>query len=290
MTKRVQLALALLVLAVAVLIISAVLMDREPAYQGRALSVWLQTYDPSSRYGRGSPQWNEADEAVRQIETNSIPFLLQMLRAKDSKLKLEVMALARKQKLLRIHFVPASARNLEASRAFIALGDTAKDAVPGLMRIYAESNSVESMSAVADALGWIGPAAKSAIPLLLQAATNSNDRVKASALWSLGEIHAEPQLCIPRLIRALNDTNTWTQVSAAHALGMFGADAMAAVPALTELASPTNIGRSLVATRLQVQMEARKALHKISPDSPAPGREPDFDLGMPTAGSLFPAP
>ena len=70
----------------------------------------------------------------------------------------------------KIHFIPATVLNIEASQAFIALGDRAKDAVPALMKIYNERNSTETQSAV-EVLGWIGPPAKPAIPLLLQAAT-----------------------------------------------------------------------------------------------------------------------
>ena len=288
--KRVQLALALLVVAVATLAISQARIDHEPIYRGRALSVWLQAYDPASRHGRGSPQWNEADKAVRQIGDKSIPLLLRMLRAKDSKLKLEAIALAQRQNVVRVHFVPAGVRNTEASRAFVALGEAAKDAVPRLMEIYTEHISLQSMNATEEALGWIGPAAKSAIPLLLEAATNSNNKVMASALWALGEIHAEPQLCIPELIRGLNDRDAWTQISAAHALGMFGADAQAAVPALTQLANSTNSTRAVIITGFQVRFEASRALHKISPDPLVSDRQPEFELGIPTGGSLFSVP
>lgn len=197
MRKRLQIAFFAFLIGISGLIMWQVSHDHEPVYRNRALSVWLQTYDPSSSSVRGSPQWNETDNAVCQIGTNSIPVLLRMLSAKDSKLKLQLIALARKQRVVKIHFVSAAVLNIEASRAFIPLGDRAKDAVPGLMRIYTENNSVESLNAVEEALGWIGSAAKPAITLLLGAATNSNDRVRASALWALGEIHAEPQLCVP---------------------------------------------------------------------------------------------
>src|SRR5205823_2688038 len=116
-----------------------------------------------------------------------------------------------------------------------------KDAVPHLMKIYNENNSVESQSAIEDSLSWIGPSAKPAIPLLLRAATNSNNKVRASALWALGDIHAEPQMCIPLLMKALRDSDAWARLCAAHALGMFGTDAQAAIPALSELAYSRNL-------------------------------------------------
>src|ERR1051326_4991293 len=139
----------------------------------------------------------------------------------------------------------------------------AKDSVPALMRMYNENVSTESQRAILDALAWIGPSARPAIPLLLGAATNSDARIRANALWALGEIHAEPELCVPKLIDSLNDSNAWTRLSAAHALGMFGADAQAAIVPLNRL---TNAGIQAPGTPdIQVSIESRNALRKIRP-------------------------
>ena len=63
------------------------LLEREPVYQGKSLSFWLQGYIQGGSYIGVWPE-PEVDEAVRQIGTNAIPALLHMLRAHDSKLKL----------------------------------------------------------------------------------------------------------------------------------------------------------------------------------------------------------
>src|SRR5207247_11000326 len=102
---------------------------------------------PSSSATASSPERQEADDAVRHIGTNGIPLLLHLLRERDSKLKLRLIALAQKQHRIKIYFLPARERNVAASRAFIALGDTAKDAVPRLVKIYDENISFESQSA-----------------------------------------------------------------------------------------------------------------------------------------------
>jgi HEAT repeat protein len=259
------------------------LLRTEPAYHGKSLTLWLQTYAPSSRSGRGSPAWTEADDAVRHIGTNGIPVLLRMLRATDSRLELQLVALAKKQHIIKIHFTLAATLNVEASRAFLALGDTAKDAVPALMKIYDEKNPILSQGAELEALGWIGPAAEPAIPLLLQAATNSNSKIRANTFWALGEIHAQPQLCVPELIHALNDSNDWVLVSAAHALGAFGVEAQSATPLLTGLASTTFPSGKFSANRIQVRIEARNALRKINRDIVSPSSETLPDFGIPTA-------
>jgi len=217
---------------------------------------------------------------VRHIGTNCIPVLLHMIREKNSKLTLRLVALAQKQRLIKIHFVPAAEQNVEASRAFIVLGDMAKDAVPALVKMCDEDISTDSQSAIEDALAWIGPAAKPAIPLLLRGGTNSNPKVRSNALWALGEIHAEPQLCVPELIHALSDSDDWARLSAAHALGMFGNDAQSAVPSLTEL---TNVPRVSVNMGMNVMFEVRKALEKIDPHVVSPSSETFPEFGIPTA-------
>jgi HEAT repeat protein len=215
-----------------------------------------------------------------------------MLRETDSNLKLRLVALAQRQRIIKIHFVPAATRNTEASRAFIVLGDTAKDAVPDLMQVYNENNSIESQSAIEDALSWIGPAAKLALPLLLQAATNANNQVRANALWALGDIHAEPQLCVPVLIHALGDSDDRARLSAAHALGMFGADAQSAVPALTELAKPPKTRAHRSATQgfwgTQEHVEAYRALHKINSQVVSPSSENFSNFEIPSEDPLLP--
>ena len=242
---------------------------REPIYQGKVLSAWLRTYNPASSSGRGSPAWKETDDALRHIGTKSIPFLVRMLRARDSSLKLWLVAWAQKQHFIKIHFVPAAARNIEASRAFIVLGNTAKVAVPDLVKAYADTGSDDARSAIEDAFSWIGPDARPALPFLLRATTNSNNRVRANALWALGEIHAEPDFCIPALLRGLKDGDSWAQTSAAHALGMFGPDASAAIPALAQVAqlsqfSATAMSRS---SFVQARFEALRALRRIDPSA-----------------------
>src|SRR5262245_28536683 len=76
----------------------------EPVYQGKALSLWLEDYTPSGR--------QKAAEAVRSTGTNAIPILLKWMRAKVPppialKIVLKLVDLARKQSLVKIHYVYA---------------------------------------------------------------------------------------------------------------------------------------------------------------------------------------
>ena len=58
---------------------------REPVFEGRTLTSWLDHHVASSaaRPPYDSPGWQKADQALRRIGTNAIPTLLQMIRAKD---------------------------------------------------------------------------------------------------------------------------------------------------------------------------------------------------------------
>jgi len=261
---------------------------RHPVYRGKSLEVWLRTYSPRSPYQLGSPHWKETDDAVRHIGTNGIQTLVRMIRAKDSNLKLTLVALAQKQHVIKVQFVPAADRNIEASRAFVALGEAGSNAVPLLMEAYEKNVTSQSRYAIADALAWIGPSAKAAVPLLLQAATNSDTRLRANALWALGDIHSQPELCVPVLIRALRDFNGPARLSAAHALGRFGADARPAIQPLTELAKPgAELSKPFVGKtptirtdQISEMLEARKALERIGP---AVESLPEF--GLPAADS-----
>src|SRR5262245_14078553 len=61
------------------------LVAREPTFEGRPLTRWLDHHVPSSAAipPYGSPGWNKAHEAIRNIGTNGIPTLLKMIGTRD---------------------------------------------------------------------------------------------------------------------------------------------------------------------------------------------------------------
>jgi HEAT repeats len=262
-------------------------LPSEPVYRGKALSDWLRVY--SSPLQPSSREWQEADEAVSALGTNCLPTLLRMFQARDSRFKLQIVALLKKQKLIRTHPVTAAERNYEAAMAFLHLGEFGKPAVADLVTMLYQPLSTDSKGAIEDALARIGPAAQPAIPVLLRNAGDPNSRIRANALWALGQIHAQPELCVPQLMRGLSDTDGWAQVSACHALGMFGVEAQAAIPNLRALAEPP---KKPVRLRfftwpdgMTVGVEARNALRKIEPQALSSENETNVpaDFGVPEA-------
>jgi HEAT repeats len=227
----------------------------EPVYQGKRLSDWL--HENSSLGGGRNPT---VQEAFRQFGTNAIPTLLRMLRAQDSKFKLKLIELAQKQHLIRIHFVRAEDRHLDAVSGFSFSGATASNAVPALIQIYEERLSDSSQMATAYALMCIGPAAIQAVPTLVRTAgnTNSSARVRGVTIQVLGKIHADPELVVPVFTQCLTDSNLTVRGAAVQVLLPYGKDAKAAVPALIELLNgPDEF----------LKFEAQAALYKIDPEA-----------------------
>lgn len=139
MRKPVQVALAVLLVAIAGLVAWEMLRQREPVYLGKPLSFWLRGFELDDQPGK--PGFNEAVGAVRDAGTNAFPILLHMLRIRDSDLKHRLTRFAQKQRLISVHYLPADRQNWVARQGFVALGKETTYAVPSLVEIYDEGIS-----------------------------------------------------------------------------------------------------------------------------------------------------
>src|SRR5262245_34170426 len=85
MSKRISIASGILLVVTLGVLFWKAAGPSEPLYGGKTLSRWLESHVPTSEADPpfNSPGWKKADEALRQIGTNAIPTLLQMIRAKD---------------------------------------------------------------------------------------------------------------------------------------------------------------------------------------------------------------
>jgi HEAT repeat protein len=110
-------------------------------------------------------------------------------------------------------------------------------------------------------LGFIGSAAKDAVPSLLQWATNSDEAVRHHAIWALGMIRADPTRVVPLLTSALNDPSIDVRDFAAWALEEFGPQASAATPALLDFLNASHEYRTMALVT--------NALKKIDPQAAA---------------------
>ena len=105
-----------------------------------------------------------------------------------------------------------------------------------------------------------GTNAEPAVPLLIAALTNSDDRVVGVVASALGRIQRQPDVCVPALIPLLDSPNPITRQRSMMALGPFGGAATSAVPAMI---------RCLADSHLSARRLATNSLKQIDPEAAA---------------------
>lgn len=187
----------------------------------------------------------EAKNAIKAMGTNSIPTLLKMIRTSDFRitnyLYNQLLKSPFRKILFSIHYRPAEYYNQNGAIGFEVLGEEAKVAVPDLTRIFEQNISMTSQQCAANALGAIGESAKGALPSLLRALTNANSGVRFNAIRGLSQIHGDPDASVPALMRAVNDPSSFNRAMAIDGLGEYGPEASRALPLLFSLTTNTDI-------------------------------------------------
>jgi hypothetical protein len=179
--------------------------DHEPVYRGKTLSAWLADYDLRR------PQFSEpAHEAIRQMGTNTLPFLFRWLHVDDDR-----------------------KRNAAASAYGVLRGQAAVQ-IPELTKMLTTETRLKPIirATSATVLGMMAADAEPAIPALITATQDPEDFVRNNSYWALGRIHREPEVVIPVLIEGLKDSFHVARENAATGLVAYGTNATIALPAL----------------------------------------------------------
>jgi hypothetical protein len=134
---------------------------REPQYQGRSLSEWLEQAQiayakcPDQEHPERDPAYLVCKVAINQMGTNCIPFLLDDLLAKESKLRQEISSLAKRPALAsiltrnwahKLRMVEADGEHhtmrlrIHALFGFEALEQNAKYAEPALVKLTTDAD------------------------------------------------------------------------------------------------------------------------------------------------------
>ena len=110
------------------------LREREPVYQGKRLSVWLERYDEGNYIAVTQQLWKEeTDEAGAKSAPTPFRCCCENTR-KRFPLYLWLMALTQKQHVIKIKYTPAYIRHREGLDGIEALGaDARRAAVPALL-------------------------------------------------------------------------------------------------------------------------------------------------------------
>jgi HEAT repeat protein len=125
----------------------------------------------------------------------------------------------------------AFAVKLQAIRAAGAMGPAAKSAVPELLNIILDDDTGFLEAQVALALGKIGSAA---VPSLCAALSNESAKVRRGSAFALGLIGPKAYEAVPDLTKALKDDEPLVRALSAESLGKIGQEAEPATPALTK--------------------------------------------------------
>ena len=234
-----------LVVAVAVLLIAflvwAVLHHREPVYNGKPLTDWAQQYGSNRWSGAsGAAAANEAEFVIRQIGTNSIPFLIDLIRATDRpfKRKLRTILPPRWHDAFDLKDDSGKLRRIGA-HGLAALGTNAPTAVHALIEVGKTHPDPDGRYIAVFALRNLRSAAEAAVPFYIQSLTNSDSTIRNEAAIGLVLVPRQWPATLPHLMKYLDSiksTSGWEIMHAVDLFGMYlGTNAQPSVPILLSL-------------------------------------------------------
>ena len=275
---------------------------KEPEYNGKALSEWLvelqgdlsdqeviaatsQNMDPAKLIDQKK---SRAQEAIRQIGTNALPTLIDLLGVTDENRWLVLRKL--KSRKLREGAHAGSAFNSVLSKmALEGFGILETNAVPAIPQIVKLFNRVETCSEAAQALALVGP---EGVMALTNGLASKIDNNRGITIWAIGEkalldsntvmrimltclkdpdsnsradaarflAHKDPVVAIPALVPMLNDDAGYVVRNATQSLGAYGPEAKVAIPKLLALYTNAVVNKDKALISTISLMPALKAI------------------------------
>lgn len=310
--RKPSIALGLMVVVASGLLLIS-LCAREPRYQGRTLTSWLdQCWEtPLSETQRLA----EAQTAIRAIGAQkALPTLLKLAETEDSRIRAWLVDKSEKRKIRFFHVRSAVQLQLQGIAGFEVLGTNAAPAVRKLTKLLRDK---ERAFVAARCLENIGKPAESA---LCECLTNADWRVRHFSVSALAAVTDDvevylarlqnrlkdaepsvrfatvqciglqndaPELAVPLLISVLEDTNDQVSSQAANALSGFGTNAASAFSALTNLVCAGRPGQSTAALKALGAIAPTEALPILS-NTVATGSSTTFRLAVRSLKSIAP--
>jgi hypothetical protein len=271
--------------------------DEGPIFHGRPLSYWLTLEQTHLRI-------EDADEAVRHIGTNALPFLLKWIRYEPPPWRAKVLRATPQFLEGPVWHVTTSQHQLLAAasaNAFRVLGTNAAGAVPELTALVRNTNAPQTAVTAMQPLTWIGPdglaplvsliqdrryplrfwavvaiaftstnAPDAAVvgPALVQCLTDTtNPQIPVLAAMWLDRSRYAPELSVPALAACVTNPTASEDLrtAALSALGSYQAQAASALPVITNaLADPS----------IRVQAVATNAIRRITRRTPTNSQSP----------------
>jgi len=170
----------------------------------------------------------QAQVAIRNIGTKAVPLLREMLHARDSFFKTNLVNLLSQQSFVKFNITMARERRIQAGLACIELGPKGP-AIQNLLEFTKGGSFCANVGEAA--LGRIG--AEAVGPLCL-ALTDDDPKTRQVAAGALGNIGTKAEKAIPELTKHLRDEYGGVRAMAARALGRVGVVLPEVVRALVE--------------------------------------------------------
>ena len=200
--------------------------EREPEYGGRKLSEWVMAYSRSSTLNP-SRENHEAAEAIRQIGSNALPYLLNWMRYEAPLWKTKVLDFANVALPVKWHVIDQREMRLYASiRAFHALGPAASDAIPTLNEMMIGRISIEDPCFAVEALGNLGSTGLRQLQVVL---TNREKWVVAPRpyiVYVLARQGTNARSALPALQFLLTDSDPIMRNGASNAIRAIDAETL----------------------------------------------------------------
>lgn len=226
--------------------------EREPRYQGHTLGYWVEILGNEGTTNVTPAQVAQATQAVRQIGTKAIPFLLKWINYAPPPWKIRLYDM--------IHQMPESFgllarmipyeevdidRAVRAIRGFEILGKQGAPAIPELTIMLDRTNSLDSLGAAIAALASFG---SDGLPPLLRVMEDPSHpqrytvglalvvKLQFENLWQ----DTNASLAIPVLVRCTKDNDPGVATMAIQALASLQNEPEIVIPALTNAFRSTN--------------------------------------------------
>jgi HEAT repeats len=212
-------------------ILALVLRAKEPDYNGKNLSAWIDSYVTPTNYS----QQAQAVTAIRSIGPKALPWLLGWSHYQTP---IWQTKLAERFKRLGFdwptHFIDERSRRRAAVWSVLAvLGPRANPAIPEITQIAIKSSTEEAECA----LIFLSQRPE-AVPALLRVITEGKRELRLRAMHYVGQV---PNLgtngtaAVAVLLKCLKEDDETIAASAARALGSVALETKAVIPALTPL-------------------------------------------------------
>ena len=183
----------------------AVWLGREPRYQGRSLSNWLDTYDAILSGKLTEPGFEETRKALRHFANKGLSYYTARLAYEPPSWQVSMLKYMREapgrlggiaEPICRFGQAHIDIRERRAKTALLAfelLGHDAASAIPGLERLASGANPYSAQRAIS-ALSYLGPRGLEALARIV---ANGNPATSAAALKLLSNAGPGSEVSLP---------------------------------------------------------------------------------------------